>query len=128
MVVNHHKLFVIFLLVLVPLFIYLTWDLSSQLDSNIVCFPRDCDLEPKIQTNTTKKARFAKVTVMSGFEDIAYEQALDTHVQHAVRHGYPMYIARENAVDGIFNKIAYIQNILLNELYKPKDQRVEWLL
>lgn len=83
---------------------------------------------PDTLSNTTKQARFAKVAVASGFEDILYERALDTHVQHAIRHGYPMYMARENAADGMFNKIAYILDILLNELFKPADERVEWLL
>ena len=77
--------------------------------------------------NMTKTARFAKIAVASGFEDILYERALDTHVQHAKKHGYPMYMARENAADGMFNKIAYIMDVLLNELFKPAEDRVEWL-
>ncbi|KAF1810388.1 hypothetical protein P152DRAFT_378212, partial [Eremomyces bilateralis CBS 781.70] len=56
-----------------------------------------------------------------------YERAIETHVQHALRHGYPLYMAREQAADGMFNKVAYIMNILLNELYKPAEERVEWL-
>ena len=83
---------------------------------------------PETLANTTRNARFAKIAVASGFEDILYERALDTHVQHAIRHGYPMYMARENAADGMFNKIAYILDILLNELFKPAEERVEWLL
>jgi len=83
---------------------------------------------PEILRNTTKKARFAKVAVASGFEDISYERALDTHKQHAAKHGYPTYIARENAADGMFNKIAQILHILLQELFRPADERVEWLL
>jgi hypothetical protein len=80
------------------------------------------------ETNSTFKPRFAKIAVASGFEDILYERALDTHVQHAQKHGYPMYMARENAADGMFNKIAYILDVLLNELFKPAEDRVEWLL
>ncbi len=93
----------------------------------LVAFHRPYPSE-ELLTSTTRKTRFAKVTTLSGFEDTLYERALDTHVQHSVRHGYPIYVARENAVDGIFNKIAYILDILLNELYKPADERVEWLL
>jgi hypothetical protein len=74
-----------------------------------------------------RQSRFAKIAVASGFEDILYERALDTHVQHAKKHGYPMYMARENAADGMFNKIAYIMDVLLNELFKPAEERVEWL-
>lgn len=77
--------------------------------------------------NAAKAPRFAKIAVASGFEDILYEKALDTHVQHAKLHGYPMYMARENAADGMFNKIAYIMDVLMNELFKPAEERVEWL-
>lgn len=72
--------------------------------------------------------KFAKIAVASGFEDILYEKALQTHIDHAQRWGYPLYMARESAADGMFNKVAHIMNVLLNELYKPADERVEWLL
>ena len=78
--------------------------------------------------NSTTAARFAKIAVASGFEDILYEKALETHVQHAMKHGYPLYMGRENAADGMFNKIAFILEVLLNELFKPAEERVEWLL
>lgn len=72
--------------------------------------------------------KFAKIAVASGFEDILYEKALQTHIDHAQKWGYPLYMARESAADGMFNKVAHILNVLLNELYKPADERVEWLL
>jgi hypothetical protein len=74
------------------------------------------------------RARWAKVAVASGFEDVVYERALDTHIKHAEKHGYPMYVGRENAADGMFNKIAFILHIVLQELYKPAEARIEWLL
>lgn len=74
-----------------------------------------------------KRPKWAKVAVASGFEDIVYEKALDTHIGHAKKHGYPMYVGRENAADGMFNKIAFILNIVLQELYKPAEDRIEWL-
>lgn len=85
----------------------------------------------KIEPNTTlaeKRPKFAKIAVASGFEDILYEKALQTHVDHAEKWAYPLYVARENAADGMFNKVAFIINVLLNELYKPAEERVEWLL
>jgi hypothetical protein len=90
--------------------------------------PGNGTIEIMPETNSTQTPRFAKIAVASGFEDILYERALDTHVQHAQKHGYPMYMARENAADGMFNKIAYILDVLLNELFKPAEDRVEWLL
>lgn len=79
-------------------------------------------------TDVSKKPRFAKIAVASGFEDVLYEKALQTHIDHAEKWGYPLYMARETAADGMFNKVAYIMTVLLNELYKPAEERVEWLL
>ena len=134
---RQHKPFIAFLLFasFVFLCMKLPWGSSSQLDHEIHQYNRTLPpgngtiaFIPEPLINTTKKPRFAKIAVASGFEDILYERALDTHVQHALRHGYPMYMARENAADGMFNKIAYILDVLLNELFKPADERVEWLL
>jgi hypothetical protein len=75
-----------------------------------------------------RKAKWAKVAVASGFEDVVYERALETHIKHAEKHSYPMYVGRENAADGMFNKIAYILHVMLQELYKPAEERIEWLL
>ena len=85
---------------------------------------------PQEDANTRKysKPMIAKVAVASGFEDAAYELGLDTHRIHAERHGYPMYLTRESAIEGMFNKIAFIMRALLEELYKEPDERVEWLL
>ena len=134
---RQHKPFIAFLLFssFVFLCMKLPWGSYPRFDHEIQQYnnthpPGNGTIEfiPETLVNTTKKARFVKVAVASGFEDILYERALDTHVQHALRHGYPMYMARENAADGMFNKIAYILDILLNELFKPADERVDWLL
>lgn len=100
----------------------------SPLDANKTMEIGNGTLTYKPNNNDTKPARFAKVAVASGFEDILYEKAIMTHVRHAEKHGYPMYMARENAANGMFNKIAYVIDVLLNELYKPADERVAWLL
>ena len=135
---RQHKPFIAFLLFASFIFLCmkLPWNTSfSRFDHEIHQYNRTLpvgngtiEIIPESLVNTTKKARFAKIAVASGFEDILYERALDTHVEHALRHGYPMYMARENAADGMFNKIAYILDILLNELFKPADERVDWLL
>lgn len=135
---KQHKPFIAFLALATFIFtcMHLPWGSSlnayhidvAQYNRTLPAGNGSIEFIPDTLTNTTKKARFAKIAVASGFEDILYERALDTHVQHAIRHGYPMYMARENAADGMFNKIAYILDILLNELFKPADERVEWLL
>jgi hypothetical protein len=135
---RQHQPFVAFLLFasFVLLCMHLPWGNAGRGSStleidpsyNRTIQPGNGTIEIIPETNSTFKPRFAKIAVASGFEDILYERALDTHVQHAQKHGYPMYMARENAADGMFNKIAYILDVLLNELFKPAEERVEWLL
>lgn len=116
-----HKLLVAFIFIVFFLFLY-------KPNPTVTFRKQTTKFTPEIPRNITKRPRFAKVTVASGFEDILYERALDTHILHAKRYGYPMYIARENVADGMFNKIAYILHVLLYELFMPADERVEWLL
>lgn len=135
---RQHQPFVAFLLFATFVFLcmQLPWTGSKRdLSSSTFLPPANGTMGPGNGTqvylpanNFSSKPKFAKVTVASGFEDIVYEKALGTHWDHAERHGYPMYLARENAVEGMFNKIAYLMDILLNEMYKPVDERVEWLL
>lgn len=42
-------------------------------------------------------------------------------------HGYPMYIQREEILDGYWTKPAHILSVLLSEMSKPKSQRLKWL-
>lgn len=86
------------------------------------------EVVPEVAIGSNSRPKFAKIAVASGFEDVLYERALQTHIDHSERWGYPLYMARENAADGMFNKVAYIMTILLNELYKPAEDRMEWLL
>ena len=147
---RQHRPFVAFIFFTIFIFVCMKLPWSGSVDFQSLAPPlaEESDLElprPGANVNGTepaangtevylppvdlvKRPRFAKVAVASGFEDILYEKALATHWEHAVQHGYPMYLARENAADGMFNKVAYIMSVLLNELYKPAEERVEWIL
>lgn len=56
-----------------------------------------------------------------------YERAIKTHEEHCRRLGYPLFVLRNPILEGYWNKNAIILSIILQELAKPVDQRLEWL-
>jgi len=72
-------------------------------------------------------ARIAKVSAHFGGQDPAFDRALQTHADHAKRHGYQLKDMRDSIFDALWNKPAYIMSLILAELQKPSDERLEWL-
>ena len=70
----------------------------------------------------------AKVSVIYGDRNEHYNHAVETHQQHAVRHKYPLYILRNALVDGYWNKVLFLLQIIIQELGKNAADRVEWLM
>lgn len=57
-----------------------------------------------------------------------YERTLETHKEHSRRLGYPLTVLRNPILDSFWNKFAILQSVLLRELEKPADRRLQWLL
>lgn len=58
----------------------------------------------------------------------AYYRGLETHENHARRFGYPMTVLRKPILGGFWSKPAILLSTIIEELEKPDDERVEWLL
>lgn len=72
--------------------------------------------------------RVAKCTILFGARNPIYERALQTHMAHNQAHGYPLHVLRTSMLDDVWSKPAYILHLLLAELAKPAELRLEWLL
>ncbi|KAF3805921.1 hypothetical protein GCG54_00013595 [Colletotrichum gloeosporioides] len=72
--------------------------------------------------------RIATVTAQFGEPQHHYQRALRTHLVHSIIHGTDVHVLCENIVDDLWNKPAFILSILLDELAKPLEERLEWLL
>lgn len=72
--------------------------------------------------------RFAKITATFGEPDPPYEEAIASHKLHNEIHNYPQFILREQMLKGLWSKHAYILSIIGNELAKPLEERLEWVL
>ena len=68
--------------------------------------------------------------------DSFYERAFRSHIEHGKRWGYPMHILRQDIIgkgrdsgdDGAYNKLLYMQFIMIQEMIKPFGARSEWLV
>lgn len=73
-------------------------------------------------------AKFAKITASFGEPDPAYEAAIASHDLHNKLHGYQHFILREQMLKGLWSKHAYILSIIGNELVKPVEERLAWVM
>ena len=90
--------------------------------------PSKLSLDSGLEPNRTLKSSIAKVSMLYGERNPLYERALAGHVPHNNRFGYEMYVLREQTLPGYWSKPAYILNLLLQELARPKGSRLEWLV
>ncbi|KAH0055410.1 glycosyltransferase family 34 protein, partial [Aureobasidium melanogenum] len=82
--------------------------------------------EPEVE-QWGHKTRIGKCTIVFGGSSI-YERTVKTHALHDRLHGYPLYVLRQSIMDDVWSKPAYILSLLLRELAKPQEERLEWLL
>lgn len=72
------------------------------------------------------KTRIGKCTILF-YGNSYWERAIRTHEQHDKIHGYRLHVLRQQLLDDVWTKPAYILDLLLRELGKPESERLEWL-
>jgi len=60
--------------------------------------------------------------------DPLYERAIRSHRLHNERWNYPMHVLRRHITGGYWNKPSYLLGLIVAELAKPVEERVEWLM
>lgn len=74
------------------------------------------------------RVRIGKCSILfAGAENGIWERALRTHDTHDRQHGYRLHVLRQDLMDDVWSKPAYILSLLLRELAKPKAERLDWL-
>ncbi|PHH79096.1 hypothetical protein CDD82_2613 [Ophiocordyceps australis] len=74
-----------------------------------------------------EKSRIIKVTMIYGSSSHIYERALRTHKVHNQIHGYQMMVQRHEMLPGFWTKPSFILSVILNELSKSPNDRLEWI-
>ena len=59
-----------------------------------------------------------------------YDRSVATHLKHGERWGMPTHVLRTNLVEegSYFNKPAWLLNLVMTEMAKPKNSRAEWIV
>ncbi|EXJ82389.1 hypothetical protein A1O3_06202 [Capronia epimyces CBS 606.96] len=100
--------------------------------TDLLCHERFSSSSDEQGTNTTTTApgrsKIGKITMLYGDSpNPSYERALQSHMVHAARHGYPMHVLRQKILGRLWTKPAWILSVVLAELAKPPEQQLEWL-
>jgi hypothetical protein len=83
----------------------------------------------ELDGNTSpRKSAVGKVHAVFGEPNPTYERALQLHEAHSFQMGHPMFLLRERILSGLWSKPAFVLAIILQELSKPEDVRLKWLL
>ncbi|KEY64702.1 hypothetical protein S7711_02901 [Stachybotrys chartarum IBT 7711] len=72
--------------------------------------------------------RIATVTAHFGNPEDHYRNALQTHMVHSLVHGTELRVMCDSVVDDLWNKPAFILSLLLEEMLKPADKRLQWIM
>ena len=81
---------------------------------------------PKEDVTATNPPMVAVVSMLYGDNDY-YIRAINTHIRHAERFGYPAYVLRNEIIDGVWNKLAYMMHVMINEMEKG-EEGAKWLM
>lgn len=91
-------------------------------------FPSDVILPQSYNRDPKKPQTIGKATLNFHGDDSTFIRALKTHEMHNERYGYPMFLLQEPLIEGNFSKPAYLLSVLLDELRKPEEHRLQWIL
>jgi hypothetical protein len=74
------------------------------------------------------KSVVGKVHAVFGEPNPSYERALALQKAHAALHRHPLFLLRKRITSGLWNKPAFILSTILQELEKPEEKRLKWLM
>ncbi|KAJ3533273.1 hypothetical protein NM208_g2554 [Fusarium decemcellulare] len=71
--------------------------------------------------------RIGTVTAHFGEPQQQYQKALQTHLIHSLVHGTQLDVLCSPIIDAIWNKPAFILSLLLDEMVKAAEERLDWI-
>ncbi|KAH4069423.1 hypothetical protein HBH98_015310 [Parastagonospora nodorum] len=76
----------------------------------------------------TGRARIGVVTALFGDLQEHYQKAFQTHMLHSLIHGTIVHVLCDSIVDDLWNKPAFLLNLLMHEMLRPAKERLEWIM
>ncbi|KAK3065485.1 hypothetical protein LTS18_006196 [Coniosporium uncinatum] len=77
---------------------------------------------------SNRNAKIAKASMLFGETNELFERALESHRLHNEIYGYPMVVLRESVSVGYWNKLSWLLSLVVLELGKVEEERVDWLM
>ncbi|KAH8732655.1 hypothetical protein GQ44DRAFT_765741 [Phaeosphaeriaceae sp. PMI808] len=77
---------------------------------------------------TEESRRVAFATITTGKPAEAYLRAIQSQMFASAVHGTSTHVLCEQLSDGAWNKIAFLLNLAMNEMLKPIDERLQWIM
>jgi len=74
-----------------------------------------------------RRWRIATVTAQFGKAEEHYQNAFRTHLLHTLVHSIDVKVMCDPIIDDLWNKPAFILQILMQEMLKPAHERLEWI-
>ncbi|QLI70630.1 uncharacterized protein G6M90_00g068290 [Metarhizium brunneum] len=96
---------------------------STNLSQKAMLMRQQCKdslLDTRIATAT---AHFSDANNPETF----YQQSIRSHLLHNIIHGTQLHVLSTAIIDYMWNKQAFIQLLILNELVKSPQERLEWI-
>ena len=75
-----------------------------------------------------REHRIAKASMLYGAPNDVFERALKSHDKHNDRFGYPFAVMRQEITKGYWTKLSYLLSLIVLELGRPADERIEWIM
>lgn len=85
-----------------------------------------CTKHAPFHAEEVRRVAFASIT--TGKPEDAYQRAILSQMFHSAVHGTSTHVLCEQLSDGAWNKIAYLLNLVMNEMLKPEEERLEWMM
>jgi hypothetical protein len=65
--------------------------------------------------------------MLYGAENDLIKRAVAGHKRHNDKFGYEMHLLRQDMTKGYWNKLGYLLDLIMQELQKDEEKRVEWI-
>ncbi|KAF2646803.1 hypothetical protein P280DRAFT_495057 [Massarina eburnea CBS 473.64] len=103
--------------------------LSTDDISSALSFNDSCAAYSPFFPSEPNPPRIARVMVRYGTPMEPYEQrAVKTHMKNSIVHGTDLHMLCDAVVDSYWNKQAFLLRLMLEEMGKREEDRLEWLL
>ncbi|KAL3423531.1 galactosyl transferase gma12 mnn10 family protein [Phlyctema vagabunda] len=104
-------------------------ELEAELISEDSPFESSGDNRDEVWARALSRPRVGKMHALFGQgRTKANERALEYHLRHSLNMDHPMFVLREEILHNVWTKHAFVQKVITQELERPANQRLEWLM